>query len=59
MVDNIANKVAGFVLSSHFQFTYFNKYIKENRKDTNKLFKVTTYCFIAEKFNFNINEFYA
>jgi hypothetical protein len=33
--------------------------MKDDKKETIKLFKVTTYCFLAEKYNFNINEFYS
>ena len=49
------NKVTGFVQKCSYLFTYFSKYLKENFKETTKLFKVTTYCFLAELHNFNIN----
>ena len=58
IIDDIASKVSGFIQKCPYLFGYFSKYLKENEKETNKLLKVTTYCFIAELHNFKINEFY-
>jgi hypothetical protein len=33
--------------------------MREDEKETLRLFKVTAYCFLAEKHCFNINEYYA
>lgn len=52
------NKVTEYVQKCAYLFTNFTKYLKENSKETTKFFKVTAYCFLAEKYNFNINEFY-
>ena len=58
VIEEIMNKVTGFVQKCSYLFSYFSKYLKENFKETTKLFKVTTYCFMAELHNFSINEFY-
>ena len=41
------------------KFPYMIQYHKEDEKETKKLILVEIYCFLAEKFNFNINEFYS
>ena len=55
LVSKISDKVAGYVNSSHYNFKNFSGYMQNDKKETIKLFKVTTYCFLAEKHNFNIN----
>lgn len=55
LISKIAEKVAGFVGSCGHLFKKFTDYMRDDRKETIKLFKVTTYCFLAEKHNFNIN----
>ncbi len=45
--------------SGEGKFKNFKDYLKKDLKETLKLFYVESYCFLAEKFNFNINEFYA
>jgi hypothetical protein len=58
IVEEVMGKVTGFVQKCPYLFPYFSKYLKDNFLETSKLFKVTAYCFLAEKHNFNINEFY-
>ena len=41
------------------KFKKFKEYLRNDMKETLKLLYVESYCFLAEKFNFNINEFYA
>lgn len=41
------------------KFTYLTKYLREDGIETKKLLLVELYCFLAEKFNFNINEYYS
>lgn len=41
------------------KFAKFKGYLRNDLKETLKLLYVESYCFLAEKFNFNINEFYA
>lgn len=59
IINKITDKVTGFVQSYGHIFKNFSGYIKDDKKETMKLFKVTAYCFLAEKHNFNINEFYS
>lgn len=59
IVDRIRDKVTGFVTSYAHTFKNFSGYLRDDRIETMRLFKVTAYCFLAEKFNFNINEFYS
>ena len=58
IIEDIVAKVTGFVQKCPYLFGYFSRYLKDNEKDTTKLFRVTIYCFIAELHNFKINEFY-
>jgi hypothetical protein len=58
VVEDIMGKVTGFVQKCPYLFSYFSRFLKEDFKETTKFFKVTTYCFLAERFAFNINEFY-
>jgi hypothetical protein len=46
------------VTSLGHNFKTLAGYLKEDRAETVRLFTVTIYCFIAERFNFNINEYY-
>lgn len=59
LVNRVTDKVTGYVQSCAYLFKILTTYLKEDRKETMKLFKVTVYCFLAEKHNFNINEFYS
>jgi len=52
-IDKITEKVTRLVERPPFKI--LKGYLQESRKETFKLFKVTVYCFIAEKCNFNIN----
>lgn len=45
--------------SNKEKFPYFVGYLREDEKETKKLLVVECYCFLAEKFYFNINEFYS
>ena len=58
VVEEIMNKVAGFVQKSSYIFPFFSKYLKESHQETEKFLKVTIYCFIGECYNFSINEYY-
>lgn len=55
IIDDIMSKVTGFVQKCPYLFPFFAKYLKDNYLETSKFFKVTAYCFLAEKHNFNIN----
>ena len=58
IVDRITEKVTKLV-ENRPPFKILKSYLQDGRKETIKLFKVTVYCFLAEKFNFNINEYYS
>lgn len=58
VVEGITGKVTALVEQCPFLFGEFGKYLRDDFKETSKLFKVTAYCFLAEKHSFNINEFY-
>jgi len=51
--------IANFIKSVPHNFKIFTGYMREDEKETIKLFKVTAYCFLAEKHCFNMNEYYA
>ncbi len=55
----IGLELVGVVESAPHNFVEMSRYLKEDRKETQKLLEVTTYCFLAEKHNFNINEYYS
>jgi hypothetical protein len=59
LVNQISDNIASMIGRKAHDFKLFSTYLKNEQKETVKLFRVTTYCFIADKHNFNINEFYA
>lgn len=40
------------------EFPYFSTYLASDKISFKKLLTVTAYCFLAERFNFSINEYY-
>lgn len=40
---------------NHDKFPFFMRYLKDDEIETKKLLLVESYCFLAEKFYFNIN----
>jgi len=59
-LKGVEKKLHSLIVSSgESKFKKIKEYLKNDLKETLKLLYVESYCFLAEKFNFNINEFYA
>ena len=58
-LNGVRDRIVGQILENGERFEYFGQFLKEDQKETKKLVLVEAYCFLAEKFNFNINQFYS
>jgi hypothetical protein len=47
LIKRLAEMIAGFIKASPHLFKIFTVYMREDEKETIKLFKVTAYCFLA------------
>ena len=55
-LKGVENKLHELIKSSdENKFKKFKEYLKNDMKETLKLLYVEAYCFLAERFNFNIN----
>jgi hypothetical protein len=47
LIKRIADMIANFIKAFPHSFKIFTVYMREDEKETVKLFKVTAYCFLA------------
>lgn len=47
LIKRIADMIASFIKAFPHSFKIFSGYLREDEKETVKLFKVTAYCFLA------------
>ena len=57
-LQNVQDNILAFISENKNEFKYMEEYMKKTPIETKKLILVEIYCLLAEKFNFNINEFY-
>ena len=57
-LQSVQDSILAFMSENKGEFKYMEEFMKRAPMETKKLILVEVYCLLAEKFNFNINEFY-